>query len=1307
MRVRNVVLSLLLALLSGLECTAFAAQPTRLPSNKLSNSILSLAQDRDGFIWIGTSEGLLRYDGYSYGYLREEKGNPLASSRIRCIVPDSSGRLWVGTETQTVVYDPSSLDFKTVESPAGGQAVRAIIGIPGDMFAICSTKGIDLVDGGTLESRFFPADGAHPYFAGRHVPVSDDNGTIWMSDRNALVRMTPACPGQEPELKTWKTPYEIILRSIDGGRMYYTVQNGDLRVAAMPEEEEEAFVPEGVTIVSGKDVRSVSVDGEDVVVVTSYGGISCFHMDTGGRPVHTRSFWLNESDRTDISNGIQCALRDNDGNMFYGSAGGLFAEWHNANPDIRTISGGGGENMLHNIISDVLTTDGETVWAAGGQGLDELRFRGGHYEVFHHALPADLTDNASLSRLQCLAAGPDGLLYIGTKSTLLTYDLGKGKYSVPQSLDDFLVVKGADFCKSVYWFGGRLWMGFVSGGLFVYDPGLQKCSRVLFSGEDLSGCSVFKVRSDSCGRICIATNNRGVYSFSPDGLTPVGDVVIVEDFRHCSLPEPAPVYDIFRTRSGAMLVCTPDGIYELLEDGTSSTLIDAMISANSIVEDNGGNLWMSSQSGLYVSDENFNRTAFFGVNESNFSYMHYNTGSCALSDGTLVFGGISGLTYLDPEAVVASRKPHKVNISGAYVMGRRIPLPEDGVFRLKYNEYQFSLAFSTLTYPADLSRIYYYRVKESGDRWIPLKDNTLVFSNFSPGSYTLGISGEENPAPDSFVSFRVVVSPPWWKTWWAYLSYFLLSASIIALLLSFLLNKYRSDYQLRTLINVTHGFKTPLTLMKVPLSLLKQSGASDGNLLSLIEHNVLKLSDTVNQLLEFRKVDKHRAHLNLCRVDLTDMVSSIADLFGPLFETRRISFNADIPQGPVAFVCDPDKIELILFNILQNAYKFTPEGGSVSFSFQASADAVTMTVKDSGCGIDPKFHKKVFERFWQYSENGSLPSRGAGIGLSLAQEFTRMHSGRIKLESRSGEGASFSIVLPYLKDSAVSGQEVVKVEPEYVKQFASGVEEQGCPEPLPGTAGTKILVASGESDMVGLLAKILPEYSLSYTGNLEEAYRMVTSGRPDILVINLDNECRDRSFGLCRRLKSNFETRDIPVVYLTDSDSPQEAKLYYELGADSHISKPFDPGLLKARINQLVNKHLNIREKIKVEKIIVSSKELDIESADESFLKKAMEVVEAAIPDESFTLVDFAGRMNVSKTVLNGKIRSLAGRSPMELLSNARMQRAAQLLSSGAYNVSQVCFMTGYSDPRYFATCFKKAYGCTPSSYIASHAKRP
>ncbi|MBR5924460.1 MAG: helix-turn-helix domain-containing protein, partial [Bacteroidales bacterium] len=208
---------------------------------------------------------------------------------------------------------------------------------------------------------------------------------------------------------------------------------------------------------------------------------------------------------------------------------------------------------------------------------------------------------------------------------------------------------------------------------------------------------------------------------------------------------------------------------------------------------------------------------------------------------------------------------------------------------------------------------------------------------------------------------------------------------------------------------------------------------------------------------------------------------------------------------------------------------------------------------------------------------------------------------------------------------------------------------------------------------------------------------------PQIVLVNLDDKNREASLELCRKLKKDFSTSDIPVVYITNDDSPQEARLYYEIGADSHISKPFDPDLLRARIDQLVNKHLNIREKIKVEKILSSDQELQIESADEKFLREAMDVVEANIPNEDFNLDVFSASMHSSKSLLSSRIRSITGRSPMELVRNARMIRAAQLLATGAYDVTQVCYMVGFSDPRYFATCFKKEYSCTPSSYITSN----
>lgn len=1292
---------------SALVVRAFPAHFTKLPPNSLSNSINALAQDDEGFIWIGTSAGLLQYDGYSYRDFKQFDALPVSNGRIRCIMPDPDGRIWIGTDAGALVYDPGNGRFTRIAGPTDGNPIKAIARTGHGDYLLSTVEGIDIIDSKTLESHFHPADSDHPFFHNCRRIAADASGNIWTGYANTLVKFDFSSSRFKPEPKFWEAKEKIRVFSIDGNNVLFFLAAGDdLFCCSLPDDDGEPLDSSPRKLLNDVDVRDVipAQDGT-VTVVTSYNGILRFNIgeEQEDRLPPVQEFWLDNADHTDIANAVLCALMEKGGSLFYGTADGLFAEWASSNRNFRSIPGGGLGNLLHNVVSDVHSEDGRTIWIASNKGIDELLYDGSAYSIEHHVMPSSLFPKVSDMRLQCIQPDGNGNIWLGTKGGVLAYDIRSGRFCDVPVLSSCLASFGASFCKSISMdASGNIWLGFIYGGLFEYDPGRNKCTKIKLQDQDMSSANVYNVMCDMDGCIWVATNGRGLYSFDRSDCSPDGDVFRYKSWFHNS---GVIIYDVMQTSKGVVVACTSQGIYRI-PAGTGEVpdqILDMKVPFNKAVEDRDGNLWISSSSGLLYVDSSLSESIFFELNESSFSRPDYNNGACLAFDGTLFYGGINGVTYFKPREVVSVAEHLRPHISGALVMGKPIPVQEDGHFDLRHNDYHFSLTLSTLSFPVDISQKYYYRVKEHGDSWIPMESNVLSFANLTPGQYHISFTCDPGDVfgVDELQSVVVDVAYPFWRKWWAYCIYVIVFTLIAFSIISILLSRYRSEYQMRTFLNVTHGLKTPLSLMKVPVKILK-SGSKDAGLLDMIDRNADKLSNTVNQLLELRKIDRKRPFMHLCSIDLKDFTEKIVALFAPMFASKGVKLSGRYPGGTCQFVCDPDKIELILFNLLQNAYRFTNPGGEVSVVLSSTTRDVALSVSDTGVGIDKKYHSKMFERFWQYRENGALPSSGSGIGLSVVKEFVSLHGGKVSVESAVGMGATFNITLPRKKYRLAQGAAIQQVEPDYTRRYAGSVQAAE-PEVAEAESGHSAVVVSGEPDMVDLLKTVLRGFKIDSTDNLEDAFKMVCASHPQIVLVNLDDKNREASLDLCRKLKKDFSTSDIPVVYITNDDSPQEARLYYEIGADSHISKPFDPDLLKARIDQLVNKHLNIREKIKVEKILSSDQELQIESADEKFLREAMDVVEANIPNEDFNLDVFSASMHSSKSLLSSRIRSITGRSPMELVRNARMIRAAQLLATGAYDVTQVCYMVGFSDPRYFATCFKKEYSCTPSSYITSN----
>lgn len=1276
--------------------SAASRQITRLPFNSLSNYISSLCQDSEGLVWIGTGTGLLKYDGYSYYDFRDNDTSGLAESHVRCFFPEENGRLWIGTENGAMTYESGI--FSVVRGDCEGNPVKYITKTSNGLVVLALNDGVQVVNPSSDKSCFLNASNTKPYFRNRRWILPDSLGNLWTGYEDKIACLKFENDSMEPEVVKYDVGSHVKILYVDGDKgMYYLTENDDLFYCRFKLDHEIISLGERIKLITQADVRGVACYGEQIRIITSYNGIYCFSM-TSGIPVLKSHFWINAEDHTDISNGVLCVMADKKGSFLYGTADGLFAEWNGSENNFHNISEDEVGHLLHNVVSDLYTSDGRIIWVTTNRGLDQLEFSEGTVSsVKHHVIPGDIAGNTLDNSLQCVC-DYNGKLWLGTKSGVFVFNPSTDSFSQPSEVFPVIDSEGASFCKSIARSDdGELWLGFIYGGLFCIKDG--KCYKVMLEKDDVTSSNVYKIVDDGNGNIWVGTKNKGLIRFSKSDMTITGDRIKILDYQTFLSKEQLSVFDIFADRASNVIVATSSGLYKVAEDcsNTAELLSDRRMFCNDIIQDKSGNFWISSQSGIYWMDASFDDIRFYETGAASFSLLDYNTGSCIASDGTVFFGGVSGVTYFNPEDISIRNAARHVHITNAAVMGKPVPLQKDALLNLKYNDRHFSISLSTLDFPVDLRQSFYYKVCESADVWMPVQGNTISFANLSPGLYNIIFSCTESGNDGTVLTVRIAA--PWWRTWWAYCLYVFVFSVALGGTISLVLSKIRSDDRMRTFFNITHGLKTPLSLMKVPVVLLKNGEEKrKADLLELVDRNADKLSDTLNQILELRKVDWKKSHLFIMRIDICDFLMKIGSYFQPYFAEKGIHFIQSYPTGSCPAYCDPQKLEMIVFNLLQNAFTFTPGGGEVTLSLMSEGKWFTIIVSDTGIGIDRKYHKKIFERFWQYRENGIEPSKGSGIGLSLVKEYTRMHGGKVTVESALGLGTEFKVVLPRNKFRSLAPEKMEAIEPDYTKRYAGNL-----PMLTPkdsSDSSTNMLVVSDSQDMVMLISSVFEKYGIISSNDYSTAFQVVKSKSPDVVLVDVCKTSVEKALELCKRIKSEYDSRDVPVVLLTNDDSPRIARLCYENEADSHIAKPFDPEMLRVRVDKLIDKHLDIRERIMVEKLISSDTEMEIETADQRFLKDMMDIIENNIPSEGFTLDVFASQAHVSKSILSSRLRTITGRTPMELVRNARMQRASQLLATKSYDVTQVSYMVGFSDPRYFATCFKKCFNCTPSNYL-------
>jgi len=506
--------------------------------------------------------------------------------------------------------------------------------------------------------------------------------------------------------------------------------------------------------------------------------------------------------------------------------------------------------------------------------------------------------------------------------------------------------------------------------------------------------------------------------------------------------------------------------------------------------------------------------------------------------------------------------------------------------------------------------------------------------------------------------------------------------------------------KLKFFTNVSHEFRTPLSLIMAPVEkMLNQSREPEQKKqYQLIYRNARRLLALVNQLLDFRKLEMRELRLYPSMGDIVSFVKEVACSFTDMAGAKHIHFNFTTSIESLQISFDPDKIERILFNLLSNAFKFTPEHGNIQVQVGQEAQFVSITVKDSGIGIPQEDQDKIFERFFQHDVPGSILNQGSGIGLAISREFVRLHQGTISVTSEPGNGTSFTVLLP-----------VNNANTEPVINQEELLLEQGTEETTEATGKTSrkkpiVLIVDDNDDIRFYLKDNLRRnYTVYEAMNGAEGWEKTKQLQPDLIVSDVMMPVMD-GMELCRTIKNDKQTSHIPVILLTARSAAEPKLEAFQVGANDYVTKPFSFEMLQSRIRNLLAQQEAMR-KLFQKQVEVNPSEISITSVDEQFIRQAIETVEEHIGNPEFSVEDLSRALHMSRVALYKKLLALTGKSPLDFIKTIRLKRAAQLLEKSQFNISEIAYEVGFNNPKYFARTFKKEFGLLPSEYAAQKGK--
>lgn len=1257
-----------------------------------SRQVYKLSQDSIGYIWIYSNAGLDRFDGhrtrhYALDARRESIDHILWATTL---MPDSTGAMWVAQMSGDLYrYDRAADRFVREYEFADSEARIYGFAFAGDRVLLGTNKGLYGLRrsaSGDFEPELLALDG-------RLVTaiVRPEDGIIYAGTDAGVYAVDPSRGYSATLLPDSRRLYVKSLAVSDGQLYIGTFSRGVYSAPLSGGAVRQAFegipsLPVNALEPIGTDSLLVGIDGAGVYLVDSR------HK----RPLHRYTDDQNEGPSLS-GNTITDVFADSGRGLWVATSHkGITYIPPSRHPaaTLRADAQGRMSDYANAIHED---SHGD-FWIGTDKGLNRYRRRSGQWENFLQN--PDSTANVILN----VCEDSDGRIWVGSygngvsiidpaQGTARTLPLRRhgGNAGVATECV-FAIARDAN---------GEMWMGGINGDITRYDPATDSYR---YYGEDC----VSAIVPDAGGRLLFA-GNMGIGRYNPatDAFewTRRYDSIEVRYPARCVLDDP---------RNGRLWVgTTGDGLISFDKTTGSArryTTADGL-SSNSvynIVQDNSGALWISTETELYRLDPDADRLAklTFSSGDGRGSF-NPNTGFRA-SDGAIVLGTADGCLVFYPEEEMALRPGREIHFTdfrqndtsitpGAegYSLRTNIDLTDRLV--LAHDRNSFDLRFDILNYTSPRRIGFSYRLDGHDRRWQPAPDYEARYRDLPPGDYTFRVravdlyTGEELGTRSLDISVR----PPLWLTWWAKIIYLLLSGALVAFLASYIRHYRREkkiEGQIESFAAVAHDIRTPISLIKSPLLNIEMekdlSESVRSNLLQA-RSGIDKAMDMLGEMLELRTETRLGPHLRVRPLDLGEFLRVKAEEYAMLAKFKGLALETYVAPDMPKVCADPEILGHIVDNLLSNALKYTEKGTVRLMASPGPGKRWTLSVSDTGIGIAPEDARYIFRHRHRSAEAVAAERAGMGMGLLITRRLVATHRGRITFRSTPGEGTTFEVILP----------------PDYPAKYhaAAGTPAAPAPEgeggadtPAAESSRLRVYAVEDDPDMLEYLRKSLePDYEVRTFGDSLAAFDAIRSDSPD-LVITDRMMPRLRGDELCRMVKTDMATSHIPVIILSGLVSREDILAGFEAHADDYIAKPFDIVLLKARIRNILKTRAELSRRVIADDGAPVGEEFTNE-LDREFMARVNEAVEAHMADSEFSISGLCADLCMSRTSVYNKIKSLTGQSLNEYIRIMRLNRSRELLLSRRYNISEVAYMVGFSDPKYFSTCFKKQFGVSPS----------
>lgn len=1235
----------------------------------------------DGMFWLwGAKDGAMLVDYRSGSFLtRRFAQAEIGSSQVPLIDSLDKDNVVLCTTDKVFLYSEGRLSCM-----AKGMRMSRTRPFHHKMLMVSEKGDVYVLRQGKLQ-RF-----SHVAYVDGEVATGDLlMGNRWILFTNRRSFSIDVRTGEVAECEgEWLIPNGRVLTDNKGRKWIYN-KTGVLRLVRQDKLVPLILFPQQTTNYIDHERFHIVEDNHGLIWISTYGkGLFVFNQDL----TQSQHFVADKLGESPIaSNYLLGIIADRHDGVWVSSEYGGVSHIQVMDKGVERIYPNGEGNMdFSNVVRMVKKMNDGTVMVGTREG-----------SLYHYS--ADMSQVLGKSHFDSNVYGivqmPNGETWIGTR--------GKGVYGA----------KGLDFKdRNVFCMAldakHRMWIGTFGKGLSLVMPRKDGYEVKTFFADSVG---LNEVR-------CMVIDKHGVLWCGTSGgliRIPV-DEFVKDASRYKTYVRDYEIRDLLVDRQGRLwLSASGDGLVQVEPgDGetepkfhvfnTSNGLVNNLV--QSVVDTPDGNLWVSTQQGVTAWNARKKSFENYMFSRNPMGNVYNENSAVCLDDGRVVLGGNYGLTIIQP-----SRLSHVSGLTDVVFTS----YPYSDEITLTYEQRSPNIHFSTLDYSDVRNVKYTYRLEGFDQAWSkPSSTPWAAYQKLPAGKYLLHVKACTSDGTWGKESTLVIrIKPPFYLTSWAIMIYVLLVLGVIILVVKFvhdknvLRNRIRLEqeltrYKLVFFTNIAHEFRTPLTLMQG--SLEKEKRIMKANrwqtelekTIRVMDKSVQRMLRLIDQLLEFRKMQAGKLKLSLQETDAVMFVKGICRMFDDAAESKEIAYSFESSEPAHAMFLDQQMIDKVVFNLLSNAFKYTPAKGSISVSLSFT-DVMTIRVADTGVGIPQEKRAQLFSRFMQSSYTGE----SFGIGLHLTHELVRTHHGEIAYQENEGGGSIFVVTIPLQKDCYEASDFLVKDSPILKADLAKqrDGQEEKTTDAVPSAPSAPlnrrtILLIEDDNDVREfLLSELESCFDLKVASDGKTGIAMAKELDVDLIVSDVMMPGMN-GFELTKRLKNSFETSHIPIILLTALSTDENVLEGTESGADAYITKPFSPQLLMARILQLLNQREILRQKFGKEPQEIRSAMLSNEQ-DSLFVKRLDSIVYSRLGEQDLSVDKVAGLLHLGRTIFYKKVRGTTGYTPNEYIRVIRLRKAAELLKEGEKNVSEVAYAVGFDNPYYFSKCFKEQFGMPPSQY--------